>query len=64
MMFLYRADYQGMGDENTLPGETNVIIAKHRNGEIGDVKMRFLHSECRFVDFNDYTYVTSRMNIQ
>ena len=64
VMFLHRADYQGMGDENTLPGETNVIIAKHRNGETADVRMRFLLSECRFVDFNDYTYVTSRMNIQ
>ena len=63
VMFLHRADYQGMGDENTLPGETNVIIAKHRNGEIGDVKMRFLHSECRFVDFNEYAFVTSRMNV-
>lgn len=63
VMFLHRADYQGLSDKDALPGETNVIIAKHRNGEIGDVKMRFLHSECRFVDFNEYAYVTSRMSI-
>ena len=74
VMFLHRLDYHGLEDEASFPGETNVIIAKHRNGETGDVKMRFLPSECRFVDYNDsfsasekYTFdgtrmVPSRMN--
>ncbi|MCF0167580.1 MAG: hypothetical protein HUJ93_02890, partial [Bacteroidales bacterium] len=26
------------------------IIAKHRNGEVGDVEMRFIKSEVRFED--------------
>jgi replicative DNA helicase len=67
VMFLYRPEYHGLQDETSFPGETDVIIAKHRNGETGDVKMRFVKSECRFVDYNDFSsgeanYVPSRMN--
>jgi hypothetical protein len=46
-----------------------LIIAKHRNGEVCDVKMRFLSSEVKFVDYNDQpyeeenaSYTESRMN--
>ena len=72
VMFLHRPDYHGLEDANSFPGETNVIIAKHRNGEIGEVQMRFLASECRFVDYNEpyadtysfdgVNYVSSKMN--
>ena len=72
VMFLHRPEYHGLEDETSFPGETNVIIAKHRNGEVGEVKMRFLMSECRYVDYNDpfsgsYSYdgvnlVPSKMN--
>lgn len=53
VMFLHRPEYVGVQDEASFPGETDVIIAKHRNGEVCDVKMRFLSSEVRFVDVND-----------
>lgn len=53
VMFLHRPEYVGVQDEASFPGETDVIIAKHRNGEVCDVKMRFLASEVRFVDVND-----------
>ena len=34
-------------------GKTDLIIAKHRNGEIGDVPLTFRASEVRFVDNED-----------
>ena len=64
VMFLHRPEYYGMADSNSSDGETNVIFAKHRNGEVGEVQMRFLKSECRFVDYNEpyVNLVPSRMN--
>ena len=46
----------GTQEEGGFPGETDLIIAKHRNGEVTDVKMRFLSSEVKFVDYNDRAY--------
>ena len=53
VMFIHRPEMMGVKDENTYDGYTELIIAKHRNGEVKDVKMRFLASEVRFVDEND-----------
>ena len=53
VMFIHRPEKMGVEDENTYPGQTDLIIAKHRNGEVKDVRMRFLESEVRFVDEND-----------
>ncbi|MBQ1938345.1 MAG: replicative DNA helicase [Bacteroidales bacterium] len=50
VLFIHRADYQGLGGENVVKGDTELIIAKHRNGEIGDVKLVFHDSEARFSD--------------
>ena len=36
-----------------MPGEAQIIIAKHRNGSTADVPMRFRASEARFVDANE-----------
>ena len=62
--FLYREDYYNPETENK---HTELIIAKHRNGEIGDVPLRFHHEEVRFVDEADSTFrqadvVNSAMN--
>ena len=53
MMFIHRPEKMGMQQENMFPGYTELIIAKHRNGEVKDVHMRFLASEVKFVDEND-----------
>lgn len=52
VMFLHRPEYYG--EEYCSPGETAIIIEKHRNGETGEVKMQFLPYECRFVDNNAF----------
>lgn len=72
VMFIHRPEFVGVVEENAYPGKTDVIIAKHRNGEVCDVPMRFLSEEVRFVDANDgaqfkeqepaYTTRGSRMN--
>ncbi|MBP9018621.1 MAG: replicative DNA helicase [Rikenellaceae bacterium] len=54
VMFIHRPDYYSSAEENPeLIGLTDIIIAKHRNGEVKDVQMRFRHSEVKFVDTND-----------
>ncbi len=74
VMFIHRPDYYGMQEDPTQQGLAEIIFAKHRNGEVGDVKMKFRQSEARFVDANDldmfaaphgeedYMGVESRMN--
>lgn len=52
VMFIHRPEFFGTPEENSYPGQTQIIIAKHRNGEVGDVEMRFVASEVRFVDAN------------
>jgi replicative DNA helicase len=54
--FLYRPDYYGItADENgvSTEGMTEVIVAKHRNGAVDTVKLRFTKEFARFTDWND-----------
>lgn len=56
VLFIHRADYQGTSANPEDVGRTTLIIAKHRNGEIGDINLQFVHDEVRFVDMSDTTY--------
>lgn len=53
VLFIHRYDYQGLSDNPEDIGKTSLIIAKHRNGEIGEIDMMFRASEVRFVDMAD-----------
>ena len=51
--FIHRPEYYGMNiDENGSPtaGLAEIILAKHRNGAVCDVKLRFLKDQARFAD--------------
>ena len=50
VIFIHRYDYQGLNEDPNDVGKTQIIIAKHRNGAIADVDMRFVADEVRFVD--------------
>ena len=50
VIFIHRYDYQGLNEDPNDIGKTQIIIAKHRNGAIADVDMRFRADEVRFVD--------------
>ncbi|MBQ0043954.1 MAG: replicative DNA helicase [Bacteroidales bacterium] len=69
VLFIHRLDYQNFGDDTVQKGETQLIIAKHRNGEIGDVPLIFRDSMAKFVDAqeenlsNDFGHISaSAMN--
>jgi len=48
VMFIYRDEYYNA--ESERPGEADVIIAKHRNGPIGEVTLTFLPKYPRFAN--------------
>ena len=51
--FIHRPEYYGINtDENGMPtaGMAEIIIAKHRNGAVTDVNLRFLKDQARFAD--------------
>ncbi len=51
--FIHRPEYYGINeDKNGIPadGMVEFIIAKHRNGDVCDVKLRFLKEQMRFTD--------------
>lgn len=55
VMFLYRPEYYKITvDEEGLPtqGMGEVIIAKHRNGSTGTVKLKFIGKYTKFSDFD------------
>lgn len=56
VMFIHRPEFVGCQETGGFPGETNLIIAKNRDGEVHNVTMRFLQSEVKFVDYNDRPY--------
>jgi replicative DNA helicase len=56
VIFLYRGDYYGIEvDENNQPikGKTEVIIAKHRNGSLETVPIKFVHQLAKFEEWEE-----------
>ena len=54
VLFIYRPEYYKlMEDEhgNSTEGMAQLIVAKHRNGSLGDVPLRFISKFARFTDF-------------
>jgi len=47
VMFIYREEYYDKESEH--PGEAELLIAKHRNGALGDVPLVFQHEYPRFM---------------
>ena len=51
--FIHRPEYYGLlSDENGMStaGMAEIIIAKHRNGEVTDVPLRFIKDQAKFAD--------------
>ena len=59
VLFIYRHEYYGLSedeDHSSTKGKAVVSIAKHRNGKLGDVELRFVGQYARFEDLEqDYT---------
>ena len=51
--FIHRPEYYGFTeteDHKSTDGIAEIIIAKHRNGEVTDVRMRFIKEQARFAN--------------
>ena len=59
VIFIYRPEYYGLSedeDHSSTKGKAVINIAKHRNGKLGDVELRFVGQYARFEDLEqDYT---------
>lgn len=56
VIFIHRPEKMGItedDDGNDTRGLANIIIAKHRNGAIADVNLRFREEFARFEEFNE-----------
>jgi replicative DNA helicase len=57
VIFLYRPEYYNLTeDEDGQPTKNvgRVIIAKHRSGSLGDIKLKFLGQFTKFCEFDGY----------
>jgi replicative DNA helicase len=53
VQFIHRPEYYGLTEDeqgNPTTGMANIIIAKHRNGSVGDVKLKFITHLAKFQD--------------
>ncbi len=76
VMFIHRPEYFGITEDtlgNSLIGLAEIVVAKHRSGSIGDVRLRFKKETTRFCDVEDTFSVgdegsgvtfASKMNVQ
>mgnify|MGYP000934312530 FL=1 len=60
--FIHRPEYYGLLEDeegNSTLGVAEIIVAKHRNGAVEDVKLRFQKEMARFsdLDFVDYSNI-------
>jgi replicative DNA helicase len=73
--FIHRPEYYGLvadKDGNSFAGIAEIIISKHRNGAVGDVRLRFKNVYAKFMNLTDdmdfgnqgYTTHASRMNTE
>jgi replicative DNA helicase len=59
VLFIYRPEYykfDELEDGTPSAGVAELIIAKHRNGALADVKLRFNAQFAQFTDFDDIAY--------
>ena len=61
VMFIHRPEAYGItqdADGNSLLGVAEIIIAKHRNGSIGDVQLAFKGSLAKFSNIDEISLST------
>jgi replicative DNA helicase len=61
--FIYRPEYYNIDtdpDGNPTQGTGTIIIAKHRNGALADVKLRFIGRLAKFTNLEGFDYDNSQ----
>lgn len=59
VMFIHRPEYYGLTeleDGSSSHGIAELIIAKHRNGALDKVQLRFVHEFTKFKDISNFEY--------
>lgn len=67
VLFLYRPEYYGlMEDEsgNSTAGIAEIIVAKHRNGELANIPLKFVGKYVKFQDLDNEFGQYDEMNTQ
>jgi len=57
--FIYRPDYHNLGEEpgfNIAEPEAELMIQKHRNGALGNIKMKFVKEFAKYQDPGDIDF--------
>lgn len=55
VLFIYRPEYYRIDEDeegNSTSGMAEISIAKHRNGALADIKLRFINQLAKFVDLD------------
>ena len=53
VLFIHRPDFIGMSEDPAAKEQTQLIIAKNRNGEVRDINMLFKSESVKFVEADD-----------
>ena len=62
VLFIYRPEYYKIAEDedgNSTNGMADIIIAKHRNGIIKDIKLRFVNEFAKFEELEPVVYLNS-----
>ncbi len=59
VIFIHRPDAAGLSENMEDKEKTQIIIAKHRNGETREIDMMFKSERVKFVEMNDVLYAQS-----
>lgn len=65
VLFLYRPEYYGITEDeggNPTQGLTEVIVAKHRNGSLDSVMLKFVGKYTKFEDMGGYDAASAGQN--
>lgn len=58
VLFIYRPEYYGLHEDesgNSTQGLAQLIIAKHRNGGLEDIPLRFISQYAKFTDYDEFS---------
>jgi replicative DNA helicase len=59
VLFIYRPEYYKIDEDeqgNNMAGIAEIGIAKHRNGALADIKLRFINELAKFTDLDKGDY--------
>ena len=64
VLFIHRPDMAGLGENPEDKEFTQIIIAKHRNGETAEIPMRFKSERIQFMEIDDTLAASAESGMQ